>query len=103
MYIITRRDLHPGQQAVQSIHAMRQFTAEHSEIDRSWFENSNYLGLLSVANEDELEKLIYKASSKDIRFSVFREPDIGNKITAIALEPCDWSRRLCSSLRLALK
>jgi hypothetical protein len=100
---VTRNDLSPGQQAVQSMHALRQFTAEYPEIDKCWFEQSNYLGLLSVSDEYELHKLIEKAMQNNIRFSIFKEPDIGDRVTAIALEPGQLSKKLCSSLKLALK
>lgn len=85
------------------MHALRQFNFDHPEIDKNWFENSNYLGLLSVANEAELHKLIQKAMAKDIHFSIFKEPDIGNKVTAIVLEPGPLTKKLCSNLKLALK
>jgi len=85
------------------MHALRQFTADHPEIDKHWFERSNYLGLLSVNNEIELFSLIEKAERNNIRFSVFKEPDIGDKVTAIALEPGPLTKRLCSNLKLALK
>lgn len=103
LYVITRSDLDPGYQAVQSMHALRQFTAEHPEVDRQWFEQSNYLGLLSVANEIELQDLISMAVQQDIKFSIFREPDIEDQITAIALAPGPKSKKLCSRLQLALK
>lgn len=102
LYVITRSDLEPGYQAVQSMHALRQFTAEHPDVDRAWFEQSNYLGLLSVSNEIELEKLIELASQQDIKFSIFREPDIEDQITAIALAPGPKSKKLCNRLPLAL-
>ena len=60
---------------------------EHPEIHKEWFEQSNYLGLLSVANEYELTQLIEKALLHGIKCSVFKEPDIDNQITAIALAP----------------
>jgi hypothetical protein len=101
--VITRSDLEPGYQAVQSMHALRQFTAEHPEIDRLWFDQSNYLGLLSVANEKELYNLMEQAQMQDIKFSIFREPDIGDQITAIAIAPGAKSKKLCSRLPLALK
>ena len=85
------------------MHALRQFTAEHPEIDRLWFEQSNYLGLLSVGDEKELADLIEQATAHDIYFSVFREPDIDNQITAIALAPGPKSKKLCSRLPLALR
>jgi hypothetical protein len=76
---------------------------EHPEIHSEWYKNSNYLGLLSVANEAELQRLIEQATLHDIRFSVFREPDIDNQITAIALSPHPKSKKICSNLKLALK
>jgi hypothetical protein len=56
-----------------------------------------------VANESELQKLIDKAIMHDIHFSVFREPDVDNEITAIALAPHPKSKKLVSNLKLALK
>ena len=103
LYVITRADLEPGYQAVQSMHALRQFTAEHPEIDKLWFEQSNYLGLLSVTDEKELADLVKQATFHDISFSIFREPDVDNQITAIALAPGPKSKKLCSRLPLALR
>ena len=103
LYVITRADLEPGYQAVQSMHALRQFTAEHPEIDKIWFEQSNYLGLLSVKNEEELSQLVAQATNHGINFSIFREPDVDNQITAIALSPGPKSKKLCSRLPLALR
>lgn len=102
LYIVTRKDLSPGYQAVQSCHALRQFTEEHPEIDKAWFDKSNYLALLSVDNEQDLLNLIEQAENLNIKFSIFREPDIDNAITAITLAPCDASRRICSKIKLAL-
>lgn len=100
---MTRRDLHPGYQAVQSCHAAIQFCFEHFEhqVTKEWYEKSNYLGLLVAKNELELNELAAKAQSQGIVVSVFREPDIGDEVTAIALEPGPRTKRLCSALPLA--
>lgn len=103
LYVITRRDLDPGYQGVQSIHAMRQFSEEHPEIDNEWFKVSNYLAWLSVTDESEIFALLSKAEEKQIKFSVFREPDVENQITAIVLEPGQKTAELCRRLPLALK
>ena len=103
LYVITRRDLNKGYQAVQSVHAAIQFVFEHQDLCKNWFNISNYLGLLSVDNEAELVSLTEKAAQLDIKFSIFREPDIDNQITAVALEPGSLSKKLCSNLPLALK
>lgn len=101
--MVTRADLSAGYQAVQSAHAAIQFNFEHADISRQWFEQSNYLGLLSVNNEFELHQLIERAVAQDIKLSVFREPDVDNEVTAIALEPGAKTKKLCSNLKLALK
>lgn len=101
LYIIIRADLRPGQQAVQAAHAMRQFVADHPDIDRKWFEQSNTLAFLSVPDEWTLRKLADKADDQDLRLSSFREPDLDNAMTALALEPGLVSRRLCRNLPLA--
>ena len=103
LFLVTRRDISAGYQAVQSCHAIRQFTNDHPEIDCEWFKNSNYLALLSTTNEIELMKLIIAAKEAGIRFSIFREPDVGGEITAIALEPHPKSSEICKGLPLALK
>jgi hypothetical protein len=67
-----------------------------------WYKQSNYIGFLSVTNEKELYKLIELAKQQDIKISIFREPDIGDQITAITLAPGLKSKKLCSKLKLAL-
>lgn len=103
LFLVTRRDIAPGYQAVQSCHALRQFTHEHPEIDTEWFSQSNYLALLSAENEIELMRLITHANDAGLRWSAFHEPDVGGQITAIALEPHPKSAALCKNLPLALK
>lgn len=101
--LVTRRDISPGYQGVQSCHAIRQFTADHPDIDSEWFKSSNYLAWLSVENEVELFRLITAANDAGIKWSAWREPDVGGAITAIALEPSPATVQLCKNLPLALK
>lgn len=103
LFVVTRRDIAPGYQGVQSQHALRQFTADHPERDAEWFAQSNYLAWLSVADEVELMRLITEAKDRGLRWSAFHEPDVGGQITAIALEPHPETVKLCKGLPLALK
>lgn len=64
---------------------------------------SNYIAILQVDNEIKLIELIEKASSRDMAIAIFKEPDMDNKITAVALEPGEKSKKLCSNYKLALK
>lgn len=88
---------------MQAGHAAIDFQHKHPNISKSWWNKSNYLAYLSANDEDHLNRLLLKAESKGISFTVFREPDIQNSITAIALEPGDPARRLTSNLPLAFK
>ena len=87
LVVITRRDLSPGQQAIQAAHAAIEFQHEHFEIAKNWHINSKYLVFLSVENEEELKHQLEKIQNRYIKHSIFTEPDMGNQLTAIALEP----------------
>ena len=103
LYIITRSDLSPGLQIAQSCHALREFVEIHPKIDKAWYKDSNYLVILSVNNEFSLELLIEKAKENDIKFALFREPDLDDQITAVAFEPSINSKHLFRDLPLAGK
>ena len=98
--VVTRRDLSLPTQAVQSAHAAIDFQHAHPLEASEWQTESNYLALLTVANEEELYKLSEKAAMRGIKHTIFREPDINNEITAIAFEPSDASRRITSECPL---
>ena len=100
LIVVTRRDIHIGYQAVQAGHAAIEFQYDYPEVAKDWHDNSNYLIFLSTDDEAHLKKLIIKATEKGIKYTIFREPDIGNQITAVAFEPSEASRKLTSSCPL---
>ena len=65
--------------------------------------HSQYLIFLSVSDKTTLIELNNKFNENGLRMSIFREPDIDNQITAIAVEPSDITRKLTSNLPLMLK
>lgn len=103
MYIIVRGDLKPGEQLAQACHAAFKFTVKFENLTADWMEKSNYLVIVSVKDEFEINKLLKKADEQYIKHISFEEPDYNNSITAVVLEPGDKSKRLCSSYPLALK
>lgn len=103
LYVIVRGDLNPGYQVVQSCHAIIQWSQEYPELNKSWFKSSNYIAALSVSTKKELVELLNVALQLGIVASCFKEPDIGDEITAIVLEPGLKSKKLCSNIGLALK
>jgi len=58
---------------------------------------------LGARDENHLTELITKADEKGIKMSIFIEPDIGNEITSITLEPCEVARKMTSSLPKLMK
>lgn len=67
-------------------------------MTKDWAISSNTLALLTIKDEAELKKLSLKAEGKGITHSPFREPDLENSITALAIAP--EGRRICKGLKL---
>jgi peptidyl-tRNA hydrolase len=101
LYVIVRKDLSPGQMAVQAMHAQMAFAIRHPEITNEWYLNSNYICLLSVENEEILEELYDKAINLGIKRAHFQEEDLDDSLTAICLEPGENSKIFCKCLKLA--
>jgi hypothetical protein len=94
LYVVVRADLSAGQQAVQACHAVREFTQEFPD------ERADTVVLLQVDDESSLSSMLHRAVDHGARYRAFREPDIGDALTAIAIAP--EGRRLCRRLPLAL-
>jgi peptidyl-tRNA hydrolase len=103
MTVVVRADLSDAQQAVQGMHALRQFVHEHPDVDRHWFLTSNTLAFLAVPNEEALVRLLAQAADRGSCIAIFREPDRNNELTAACFEPGPQTRRLCARLPLALQ
>jgi hypothetical protein len=81
LYVIVRNDIEMSlqYQGVQGGHALAQWMIENP--NQTW--NNNYLIYLQT---DNIEKLMFKMDLKNIKYSKFIEPDLGDKLTAIALQ-----------------
>ncbi len=100
---MTRRDLPPGAQIAQSLHAFREFLAKYPAEELEWYQNSNYIAVLAAKDELELKALIERLEKKKIKYAFFREEAFDNEITAVAIEPGDRGRRVTSGFPLALR
>ena len=78
---------------------MNEFVIEHQDLFLNWYSNSNYIVLLSVKDKSELISLLKKLPG-NIRYSIFKEPDLNNEITAIVLEDSYLSKKICKNLSL---
>lgn len=102
-YIAVRRDLPPGPQLAQSVHAAIQFCQEWPGVAEQWYTESNFLVVVSMKDEDALKELAENARFLGIKYSAVQEPDYKDAWTAVALEPGDTARMMCCYEDLALK
>lgn len=102
-YIIVRRDLRPGLQAAQACHAVTDLILENPDKAKQWRDESNFLIVLSIANESELCELAIELARTDMDWCRFREPDLNNSLTALAVLPHDYSEKFFRNLPLALQ
>jgi len=80
LYVLVRKDLSKSQQAIQSGHAVAEWLL--CEPSPQW--GNGTLVYLSVKNERDLHKWMYKLEQRGKPFAKFIEPDIGDQVTAIA-------------------
>lgn len=100
---IVREDLKPGYKVAQSVHAVADFAVKFEHEFKQWQMGSNYLCCLE-ASEFKMNLIIDKLNSLGIKYLIFREPDIGDQITAIAVEATsrEQHKQLFKNLKLAL-
>ncbi len=73
---------------------------KYPELTRRWFDESNYLILVSVPNE---EVLLDHAATIGVPNAVIREPDLNNEATAVAVGPSETAWRALAQLPLAFR
>jgi len=83
------------------VHAVTAHIFSNPKAAGEWFATSNNLVLLEVADEAALEAVLGKLAGAGIGVSPFREPDLDDALTAVAVG--DEGRRLLSSLPLAFR
>ena len=95
LYILIRKDLSASQQAVQGGHALAEFLLEHPTQGKEW--GNHTLIYLGIDSEKELLDWAEVLGWKEMPYSIFREPDIGNQATALA---CYGDSKLFTKLKL---
>lgn len=100
---MTRQDLSAGAQVAQAVHACCEFIFKYFDLAQHWNQRSNFIAILAAKDEAALEKLIKTLEQKNIRFAYFRESDLDNQITAVAIEPGERGKKVTSCFPLALK
>lgn len=81
LYILVRKDLSASYRSVQAGHAVAEWVMnrDHTQL---W--TNGTLVYLGVEDETDLLFWCEKLNFKNMKWVGFREPDIGNQLTAIA-------------------
>lgn len=87
LYVLSRADLignatTKGYQAAQATHAAVAYILKYPE--QTW--NNEWLIVVSVEDEERLEYYSWKAQKKGLPVAEWREPDLEDTLTAIAVE-----------------
>lgn len=89
MYVLVRKDLSHRQKAVQSAHAC-------IEAARTYLKPGDShpsVIICCVKSEQKLKMCAEELAGKGIDVQIFREPDIGHQMTALASEPVRGAKR----------
>ena len=103
LIVVTREDISPGYQVVQSTHSIADFIFEHYAEAKEWKTQSNSIITLSVKTLSDLEKLSNKLARKGSIMTNFLEPDINNELTSFCVYGTPEVRKMLSYLPLTLK
>jgi hypothetical protein len=84
MFVLVRNDLSKSQQGVQGGHALAQFMLDYPDLAQEW--NNRTIVYLKADFQvvESLEKILPDNVLID-GISSFKEPDIGDQLTAIAV------------------
>jgi len=73
------------------------------QLAKEWYLNSNTVVVVAAKDLQELENFAKALDESHVKHSKFREPDVNDELTAIALVPSPESKKLCSKFKLAGK
>lgn len=81
LYVVVREDLKGSQKTVQAIHGAAEYLIRNK--DTSW--DNGTVVCLKAKNEDHLNTIKNILDKKDISYNLFREPDLKNSLTSLAV------------------
>lgn len=100
---MTHGNLSAGYQVAQVAHVMAEYILHRPQTAKYWHHLSNSLIVLEAKDAEALSELQEKAKLKGLDVQEFREPDLGDEITALAFSPSKNTRKFLSNLPLAGK
>lgn len=100
LYIVTRSDIPIGFASAQCAHAAFIFARDRWNEAAPWLRDSQWLVIVTVPDEMQLEDLSSRAHLTGLIQSRWHEPDRDNELTAVTLAPGRGARLLCANLPL---
>lgn len=88
-YFFTRQDISPEYQLVQTAHAALELGANINPL----LVKGLYFTVCGVADKTELDNVERVLQSMGVLYVTFREPDIGNEKTSIAVHPIEEHKK----------
>ena len=101
LYLVTHKELSSGYQTAQIAHVVAEFILNNPDEAKTWNLTSNSVIVLEADSARHLYELQESAAGKGMLVTEFREPDLGDEITALAFGPSENTRKLLSNLRCA--
>lgn len=107
LYVLVRKDLPPGYQIAQAIHAKDEFTHTFPEAEKSWRDESNTIVVLA-ADQEEVVRWVDEMTERGIKCCWFEEPDMLDKyghpqVTASAFDAQPEVAEAFKHMKLALR
>ena len=103
LMVIVRKDIPNGLMIAQAGHSIVEFSKKFNNLYNDWHNNSNYLIVLEINDEERLQRLFYKLQDNGANVVAFYEPDIDNQLTSICYYGTPEMRKLTQNLDLALE
>lgn len=103
IYLVTHAHLSPGYQTAQTAHVIAEWAIKNPEKAKQWDTQSGSLICLETPDAETLTELTVQADKLGLSYTIFREPDIGDEITAVLFEPGAETVRLLANFPCAGK
>lgn len=103
IYLVTHAELTVGHQITQTAHVIAELAVAHPEHFSKWHNLSQSIIVLQTPCSESLFELYVRAQDAMLAVEAFREPDLGDEITALAFLPHADNVRFLANLSLAGK
>jgi hypothetical protein len=109
LYVAVRGDLTPGQQIAQAAHAAQAWVFERPALARAWREASNTIVVVRARDAVALEQRALdvlqwccEGEEDEAHYPArFEDPDLADRLGAVALGVSRWAARAARRLALA--